>query len=105
MAEDTYNPGDHKVDEIKAYVEEHPEEAQAVLEAEQGGENRSTLVKALQAVVDNQHEAPEAAEPAPVTVEPSPTPTTVVGGQEYTVDPDRGHRIVTKKDYTQNLSK
>ena len=37
-------PGEHTVDEVKAYVDEHPDERQAVLDAEAAGKNRVTLV-------------------------------------------------------------
>lgn len=39
-----YRPADHTVDEVKAYVTEHPDEAQTVLAAEVAGNNRVTLV-------------------------------------------------------------
>lgn len=42
-----YDPSDHTVDEVKTYVEENPDQREAVLAAEQDGKNRSTLVDAL----------------------------------------------------------
>lgn len=43
-----YDPADHHVDEVKAYVEENPDEAEVVLQAETAGKNRSTLVAWLE---------------------------------------------------------
>lgn len=45
---EAYDPGEHTVNEVKAYVEDNPDEAQAVLDAEQAGENRVTLVAWLE---------------------------------------------------------
>lgn len=44
-----FDPGEHTVDEVKAYVGEHPDERQAVLDAERAGKNRTTLVEWLEA--------------------------------------------------------
>ena len=43
----SYNPGDHTVEEVRAYIEQHPDEADAVLAAEQarGDQARSTLTR------------------------------------------------------------
>ena len=98
---DDYNPADHNVDEVKAYVEENPQEAKAVLEAEQarGDDARTTLVKHLESVVEGQQEAPVDAEAKAVSVEPSPTPTQsdvkthTVFDKEYEVTPDQGYRV------------
>jgi len=90
-----FNPADHKVDEVKAHVEEHPEDAKAVLEAEKSGENRVTLVGHLEELVANQPEAPVPSEPAAVTVAPvdqSDVKTDQVFGKDYTVTADRGYR-------------
>jgi hypothetical protein len=43
-----YDPGEHTVDEVKAYVEAHPDERQAVLDAETAGKARSTLLAWLE---------------------------------------------------------
>jgi PKD domain/IPT/TIG domain len=45
-----YDPGEHTVVEVKAYVDEHPDEAADILAAEQGGQNRTTLVSYLEGV-------------------------------------------------------
>ena len=42
------DPGNATVAEVQAYVEEHPDRAEAVLEAETAGKNRSTLVNWLE---------------------------------------------------------
>lgn len=47
-AGDAYDPSEHGVDEVKAYVAEHPGEKAAILAAEKNGKNRSTLVSALE---------------------------------------------------------
>lgn len=43
-----YDPAAHTVSEVLAYVDENPDETQRVLDAEQGGKNRSTLVSELE---------------------------------------------------------
>jgi hypothetical protein len=43
-----YDPADHTVEEVKAYVEEHPDELEAVHEAEVEGKNRVTLIEWLE---------------------------------------------------------
>ena len=42
-AKSAYDPSDKSVADVKAYVEEHPEEKDAVLAAEAGGKNRPTI--------------------------------------------------------------
>lgn len=96
MAE--FNPADHNVEDVKSHVADNPQDAKAVLEAEQarGEDSRSTLVKHLESVVEGQHEAPVAAEAPAVSVEPNPTPTAAgrsLLGKEYEVTPDRGYRV------------
>jgi hypothetical protein len=44
---DEYDPGAHTVDEVKAYVEAHPDERAAVLAAENSGRERVTLLEWL----------------------------------------------------------
>jgi hypothetical protein len=39
-----YDPGDHTVAEVLAYLEAHPDQAEAVLEAEAAGKARTTLL-------------------------------------------------------------
>lgn len=39
-----FDPAAHTVDEVKAYADEHPEEIEELLEAEEAGKNRITLV-------------------------------------------------------------
>ena len=98
MAEN-YNPADHSVDEVKAYVKENPAEAKAVLEAEsaRGEDSRSTLVSHLEKVVDGQQEAPVPAEPKAVTVAPADQSDLKdagsILGKDYEVSPDRGYRV------------
>lgn len=45
--DEQFDPGDFTVDEVIAYVEANPDEADAILEAEAAGKNRSTLIAAL----------------------------------------------------------
>jgi hypothetical protein len=42
--DETFDPADHTVDEVKAWVEANPDYVTEVLEAEEGGKNRVTLV-------------------------------------------------------------
>jgi len=44
----TLDPSDNTIEDIKAHVEAHPEEAAAMLRLEQQGQNRVTLVEWLQ---------------------------------------------------------
>ena len=39
-----FNPGDHTVEDVKAYVEAHPDDADEVYEAELAGKARTTLL-------------------------------------------------------------
>lgn len=39
----SYDPGEHTVAEVEQYLAEHPDEADAVLDAEQRGKNRTSL--------------------------------------------------------------
>ena len=39
-----FDPGDHTVAEVEAYLDEHPDEIDRVLEAERAGKNRTTLL-------------------------------------------------------------
>lgn len=41
---ETFDPSEHTVDETKAHLTEHPEDAAAVLDAEKAGQNRTSLV-------------------------------------------------------------
>lgn len=43
----TYEPGEHTVADVEAYVAEHPDERAAITVAERAGKNRSTLLEAL----------------------------------------------------------
>jgi hypothetical protein len=43
-----YDPGAYTVDEVEAYVAEHPDEAAAVLAAERGHRGRVTLIDWLE---------------------------------------------------------
>jgi hypothetical protein len=38
-----YDPADHSVKEVLAYIEEHPDDADRVLEAEAAGKNRTSI--------------------------------------------------------------
>lgn len=43
----TYDPGDHTVTDVKEWVTAHPDQRDAVLDAEEAGKNRSTLIQWL----------------------------------------------------------
>jgi hypothetical protein len=45
--EGDYDPADHTVDEVLAYAAEHPDEVDAILEAELVGKNRSGIMDKL----------------------------------------------------------
>jgi hypothetical protein len=44
-----FDPSDHTVPEVEDYVDQHPDEAGAILDAERAGKNRTTLVTFLEA--------------------------------------------------------
>jgi hypothetical protein len=46
-AAETFDPGEFNVEDVIAYVEENPDEAEAILALEVEGKNRVTLVHAL----------------------------------------------------------
>lgn len=43
-----FDPDDHTVAEVEAYVADHPDERDDILAAERAGKNRSTLIAALE---------------------------------------------------------
>lgn len=47
--DETYDPGDHNVDDVLEHVEKHPDERKAVLKAEKAGQARKTLIEGLEA--------------------------------------------------------
>lgn len=47
--DEEFDPFDHTIAEVEAYVDEHPDETQGILDAEIAGKNRVTLVNWLQA--------------------------------------------------------
>lgn len=44
---DAFDPGEHTVEDVVAYMVEHPDELAAVLDAERAGKARVTLLGAL----------------------------------------------------------
>lgn len=44
----SYDPGENTVEDVRAYVEEHPDEAEQVLTAERSGKDRTTLTTWLE---------------------------------------------------------
>lgn len=54
-ADDTgFDPADHTVEDVKAYVEANPDEAELVLAAEAEGKDRSTLIAWLNDFLNSQ---------------------------------------------------
>jgi hypothetical protein len=47
-----FDPAAHTVAEVEEYVEEHPDEVAAILELEEAGKNRSTLISYLEGLID-----------------------------------------------------
>ena len=43
-----FDPADHNVDDVKAYIEQHPEQADAVLELELEGKERSGVLSFIE---------------------------------------------------------
>ena len=52
-----YDPSEHTVDEVVEYASQHPDEVEAILTAEQGGKNRSTLTSQLEAMSTTEPES------------------------------------------------
>lgn len=81
-----YDPGAYSVADVKVYVQDHPDEADDVLAAEEAGQNRTTLVTWLDNFEPNDEgdivaddtpaEAAEAAEPEHQTIKRLPPETT-----------------------------
>jgi hypothetical protein len=46
---DVFDPGDYTVAEVEAYVDAYPDQLEEVLDAEEAGKNRTTLVAWLEA--------------------------------------------------------
>lgn len=94
MAEN-FNPSEHNIADVNAYLEENPTQLQTVLDAEKAGKNRPTLVADLEERVKS---VPVQTEPSAVTVAPADqsTPNTAQAsffGKQYEVTPDGGHRL------------
>jgi hypothetical protein len=45
----TFDPGEHTVDDVKAYAARHPDQLAAIVAAETAGKGRITLLEALTA--------------------------------------------------------
>ena len=91
-----FNPSEHNVDEVKTHVEENPQDAQDVLDAEKAGNDRSTLVSWLETFVGDQPDVPEPVEPKAVELAPADQtvkPVNVVHGVDYEVTAERGYRV------------
>jgi hypothetical protein len=50
--EDGFDPAEHSVSDVKDFVEENPDMAGAVYDAEVAGKNRSTLTSWLEAFIE-----------------------------------------------------
>lgn len=46
-----YDPADHTAEEVKAYVSENPDSAEAILELEENGKQRSGLMAFLDSLI------------------------------------------------------
>ena len=60
-AGDLYDPADYNVAQVKGFVTEHPDLALDVLESEEAGKNRTSLVECLIEFSDNQTSGDRAA--------------------------------------------
>lgn len=85
MADD-FNPSEHNIDDVNAYLEENPSQLQAVLDAEKSGKNRPTLVSSLE---ERASKVAVSTEGSSVTVAPAPTPGLL---DQFEVSPERGYR-------------
>lgn len=53
-AEAGFDPAAHTVAEVEQYVADHPDEAEQILDLEEEGKNRTTLVSYLESVLDHE---------------------------------------------------
>lgn len=42
--DDSFDPGDHNIEDVKKYVTDHPDEVQRIYDAEEAGKGRSSLL-------------------------------------------------------------
>lgn len=70
---DLYDPADYNADEVIAYLRDNPEQAAAILEAEQaeGGKDRKTVKEAAQEILDSADAPPQEPPVDPGGVTPS----------------------------------
>jgi hypothetical protein len=59
LSDESFDPGDHTVEDVKVYVEENPDSAVAILDAEVAGKDRSTLTSWLGEFIDASNAEPE----------------------------------------------
>lgn len=45
---ESFDPGEHNIDDVQTHVEANPDELDAILAAERDGKNRSTLIEWLE---------------------------------------------------------
>lgn len=76
MSETQFNPSDHTVDEVNAYLAEHPDESGAILTAEEDGQARK-------GILEGPHATPAEDTNAPQTVEQAGEAQTVPAGEKY----------------------
>lgn len=60
---DIFNPADYNVGQVKAFVTEHPDLAEAILASEADGKNRVSLVEWLRDIMTSGNDAVENADP------------------------------------------
>lgn len=58
-----YDPADHTVDDVLVYLAGHPDEAEALLEAEYAGKDRKGVTEAALAAMENPDAEPAPKEP------------------------------------------
>lgn len=91
QGDEEFDPADYNIPDVNAYVEDNPDDAQRVLDAEKarGDSARSSLVSALEKQLTP-------VDP-PKAVEVSPTDASVQTvsffGKEYEVTADGGHKM------------
>lgn len=53
-SEETFDPSEHTISQVLAYVQTNPDRLYAVYEAEESGKNRSTLIRQLEDLIAEQ---------------------------------------------------
>jgi hypothetical protein len=57
-AAETFDPNGHTIDDVRTHIGDHPDQLDAVLEAERAGKARTTLIEWLESQAETDTEIP-----------------------------------------------